>query len=223
MENKIAASWQQNSRAWIETIEQEHIASRKLATNQAILRAILREKPTEVLDMGCGEGWLCRQLQASGIATLGIDVAEELITHAKNTSKGTFLCYGYEALIEGSFEPEQHFDVIAFNYSLFGEASTPAILKKAGEWLKPQGKVIIQTLDPAHPAFAGFKSSQWIQEDWGDMKASFVLPMDWYYRIHKDWLEMFANLGYEVAQQENIRHPLLGSPISVIFTLRKSD
>ncbi len=224
MEHNIISSWEQNSQAWIETIEQQHIASRNLATNEAIISAIVGHQPRRVLDMGCGEGWLCQKLHSLGMDTLGIDAAGKLVERAiQRTGMSTFLHHSYEALVSGSFHPDAPFDLIVFNYSLFGEAATPAILQKVQEWLTPQGKVLIQTLDPEHPAFKDLGRAQWVKEDWAGMQVAFEVPMDWYYRTMADWESMFAALGYDLQNTAFIRHPEQKTPISVIFTLQKAE
>lgn len=52
----------------IRTIDEGELESRTLVTNTAILGTILQHHPKNVLDNGCGEGWLTRSLQTQGIA-----------------------------------------------------------------------------------------------------------------------------------------------------------
>ena len=85
----ILNSWQVNSKSWINTIDQEEIASRTLATNQAIVNSVIAHQPQRVLDMGCGEGWLCRTLYHLNIAVCGIDGATALIENAKTKGGGS--------------------------------------------------------------------------------------------------------------------------------------
>lgn len=221
-DQNIIASWNQNSQAWITTLDNGYIESRKVATNAAILEAVLRHHPRKVLDMGCGEGWLCRQLDDQGVETLGIDCAETLIANAADKRRLRFVCASYEQLLEGEPVVTEKFEVIVFNYALFGEAHTPAILQLVQHWLEPGGRVIIQTLDPQHPAFADFTEARWIQEDWAAMQTVYPSAMPWFYRPLPDWLDLFEQLGYSLENTTPVAHPEHKSRISVIFTLVKS-
>ena len=40
------------------------------------------KRPSTVLDIGCGEGWLCRALADKGMKVWGVDAIPELITAA---------------------------------------------------------------------------------------------------------------------------------------------
>ena len=42
-------------------------------------KAVLALQPERVLDLGCGEGWLCRALLANEIEAVGIDGVPELV------------------------------------------------------------------------------------------------------------------------------------------------
>ena len=75
-DQQIIDSWDVNAAPWVRAVRNHEIPSRRLVTDQAIIDAVMRRKPTSVLDLGCGEGWLARELSARGV-----DVLEKL--HAR--------------------------------------------------------------------------------------------------------------------------------------------
>ena len=70
---RMLQSWDSNAGAWTDAVRERRIASRRAGTDDAIVAAVLRTKPANVLDVGCGEGWLARALAAHGCRTVGID------------------------------------------------------------------------------------------------------------------------------------------------------
>lgn len=72
-EEKIIESWTANAANWIDILDNNGIESRRLVTNKAIVAAVSGNKPVSVLDLGCGEGWLAKELQEKGIEMTGID------------------------------------------------------------------------------------------------------------------------------------------------------
>ncbi|MBV1950845.1 MAG: class I SAM-dependent methyltransferase [Cycloclasticus sp.] len=96
----IVGSWLDNAKPWVTAVRQNEIESRVLITNKAITDAILQKSPNTVLDIGCGEGWLARELNKTGINVLGIDVIPELVTAATEKGGGIFKVVSYEDLIE---------------------------------------------------------------------------------------------------------------------------
>ena len=90
-EQKIINSWQANAANWIDIIDSNGIESRRLITNKAIVEAVCEVKPLSVLDIGCGEGWLSKELYNNGIAMTGVDVIPDLIEKAKEKNIGKFI------------------------------------------------------------------------------------------------------------------------------------
>ncbi|MBQ0784305.1 MAG: class I SAM-dependent methyltransferase, partial [Amphritea sp.] len=72
-DNQIVESWRKNVSPWVKAIQNKEIESRRLVTDQAILETISSIPAKNALDIGCGEGWLVRELSARGISTTGID------------------------------------------------------------------------------------------------------------------------------------------------------
>ena len=115
-DRNIIDSWLQNAKPWVSAVRNNEIESRSLITNSAIIKAILDRKPRNVLDIGCGEGWLSRELASSGIAMHGIDVVPELIDEATHRGGGTFQVLSYEEMSQDVFGDK--FDIAVCNFSL---------------------------------------------------------------------------------------------------------
>ena len=95
----VLDSWNQNAYSWITAIENEEIESRKIVTNNAIIDAIMSYSPDSILDMGCGEGWLTRELTIRGMEAWGVDGVSPLIEKAKIMNYGKFLVVSYEDIV----------------------------------------------------------------------------------------------------------------------------
>jgi hypothetical protein len=51
---RLLESWQDNAGAWTAAIRTSAIESRRVATDAAILGAVLDRRPQRVFDLGCG-------------------------------------------------------------------------------------------------------------------------------------------------------------------------
>ncbi|WP_243296554.1 class I SAM-dependent methyltransferase [Bacillus litorisediminis] len=146
-DRQLEESWKVNSKAWTESIRYEKIISRKTVTNPAIIQTILSQMPQSVLDVGCGEGWLARELAQKGIHVVGIDSSEPLIDEAKKLGGGEFHCMNYDAFSDHPTVVGAEFDVAVFNFSLLSEQIQP-VLYASKQVIKNSGRIIIQTLHP---------------------------------------------------------------------------
>lgn len=212
---KIIASWQANATNWIATIDNAEIESRKLATNTAIVETVLSYPGKTVLDIGCGEGWLTRELRKNGKEAYGVDAIPALIENAIAKDGGYYQVCSYKKLSEGVALMLLSFDAIAINFALIDKNDTEALIKALHKYLAKDGMVFIQTLHPS--AVADNEQSGWKEGSWNGMKRDFVQPYDWYYRTMNDWENLFSSAGLNVIEIKEALHPETKSPLSVIF------
>ena len=101
--------------------------------------SMLRE-PFSAIDVGCGNGWVCRKLQSNDNCSkvVGIDGSIEMINKAKQKSTGEF----HLAKLPG-WKPSQKFDLIHSMEFLYYLKDPLEMLKVFfNEWLNDKGVLI---------------------------------------------------------------------------------
>lgn len=216
-EKAIIDSWQTNANAWIDIIGNNGIESRKLITNKAIIDTVININPSTVLDIGCGEGWLAKELTDRGAAVTGIDVIPALIENAKAKTQGTFIVASYEDIAQGRVSLPHRFDAIVINFALIGKESTESLLKALPSLLNVDGRLFIQTLHPYSRKESGDYSSGWKTGSWTGLGHQFTQPYEWYFRTLEDWIQLLNESGFTKVIAADILHPVNDSKLSVIF------
>jgi 2-polyprenyl-3-methyl-5-hydroxy-6-metoxy-1,4-benzoquinol methylase len=214
-DEKILESWHQNAKAWINSIEHHEIESRILVTNKAIVDCILDKKPLNVLDIGCGEGWLSRELNNFGIQTLGIDAVPELIDEATKKGKGNFKLLPYEGISNANIH--EKFDVAVCNFSLIGNESVKKIFKNLPELLTKNGYFIIQTIHPILGCGDSAYQDGWRKGSWKGFSDSFTNPAPWYFRTLDTWINLFVTNGFIINSIIEPINPKTKSIASILF------
>ncbi|MCB9265481.1 MAG: class I SAM-dependent methyltransferase [Lewinellaceae bacterium] len=219
-ESHILRSWALNAQNWIQTIDNEEIESRKLATNRAIVEAILQYRPRKVLDLGCGEGWLTRLLSREGIEAYGADGTAALIEDARRKGPGNYQVRTYEEIVAGEPLDGEPFDTIAINFGLFGKESTEALIGALKERLAPGGQAIIQTLHPFGLMEKGVPyAGHWESNSWDGLKGEYTEPHRWYFRTIGEWVSLFTSLGLAIRELREPLNPESRKPLSLLFVV----
>ena len=122
------------------------------------VRKLLGEiKPTSVLDLGCGQGVLARQLP-SNLRYVGVDSARLLITQAKKLDHHPHHTYHLADMTQDlSFIPGS-FDLITLVLSLQNCDHPEQVIHQAAAKLSPTGKILIVL---NHPCFRIARQSGW--------------------------------------------------------------
>ncbi|MBD2101683.1 methyltransferase domain-containing protein [Leptolyngbya sp. FACHB-261] len=214
-DQKIIDSWRKNAEAWTTAVRQGQIESRKLVTNQAIIDAVLSRLPMSMLDMGCGEGWLARELAAKGIEVLGIDVVPELIERAQAAGPGRFEALSYEAISAGQLS--ERFDVVVSNFALLGEQSVGDVFRAVPALLNTRGACIVQTIHPIMGCGEHRYEDGWRVGSWDGFNSNFVDPAPWYFRTLESWVKLFADADLRLVELREPVHPRTGKPASALF------
>ena len=219
-EQHIIQSWKINAGNWIDIIENNGIESRKLATNKAIVEAVSNAKPGTVLDIGCGEGWLAKELYNKGINVTGVDVIPELIEKVKQKVPGDFYVASFEDIYLNKLVFSKLFDAIVINFALIGKESTENLLGSLPRYLSNNGKLFIQTLHPHSRKSINDYTSGWKEGSWDGLGEQFTQPYQWYFRTLEDWLLLLDKSGFTNIKISEVLHPHNFSLLSVIFTCK---
>ena len=212
---RIVDSWRKNATPWTKAVREHQIESRRLVTNRAILDAILGRSPNVVLDIGCGEGWLVRELAAHGVRAIGVDVVPELIQQATRAGGGEFHVASYEAIAQGQLRISV--DVAVANFALLGKESVNDLIRYAPALLTPGGAMVVQTLHPVVATGDLPYQDGWRSGSWAGFSAEFTDPAPWYFRTTESWVKLLAENGFRVVELREPLHPATGKPASVIF------
>ncbi len=117
LDARIVASWIDTAQAWTQVVRDRLIPSRTAGTDHAIVSAASGLAPGPMLDIGCGEGFLVRELGLRGVTAHGIDVSAPLIDLAR-AAGGTFTVMTYDELQRDPAAVPGPWQGIVCNFSL---------------------------------------------------------------------------------------------------------
>lgn len=217
-EKSILACWQKNARPWTKAVRQQEIESRRLVTDLAIVDVILAVEPASVIDVGCGEGWLARELLAKNIDVLGVDAEPELINNAQQIGSGRFDVVSYADIAAG--ELREQFDVAVCNFSLLGKESVESLFKAMPLLLNDTGYFVVQTLHPMSSCGQQDYKDGWREGSWQGFNNDFTAPAPWYFRTLESWLQLFQKSGFAKPEIIEPVHPETGQKCAIIFITR---
>jgi SAM-dependent methyltransferase len=229
---RLRASWESNASAWTAAIRNGRIPSRRLATDLAIVTACERvlstRRTADVLDVGCGEGWLARRLASPSVRVVGVDASAALIESARRTSPNAaaaaprYEVVDYEELRRNASTIAGPFDLIVCNYALLDDAlaSTLTALRLR---LARDGAVAIQTVHPWVAAGDGPYEDGWRVETFSSFEEPFPSTMPWYFRTLGSWLRDVRAAGLEVSRLDEPLHPETRRPLSLVITAQWSE
>jgi SAM-dependent methyltransferase len=215
----LRESWIANADAWRDAVRERRIESRRLVTDGAIVSAVLECSPRRVLDLGCGEGWLARELARHGIAVTGVDASVPLVDDATASGGASFLAVTYESIIDDPSCAGSGYDVIVANFSLLDDRTGPllAALRRTYDVSSVERSwLLVQTLHPTAVPDAE-DGDGWRVESFAAMPGQWPSPMPWFFMTPKSWRATFAAAGYEVVATREPLHPQSGQPLSMLW------
>ena len=216
-DDKIIDSWHKNATPWTAAVREQRIESRRLATDAAIVEAVMSRQPRSVLDIGCGEGWLVRALGGRGVETvIGVDVVPTLVAQARERGGGDFRVASYEAIARG--ELDVSVDVAVANFALIGKDAVDALIRAIPSLLTPAGSLVIQTLHPLVACGDLPYEDGWRTGSWAGFSDDFTDPAPWYFRTTESWIRLLVGAGLHLIEMREPIHPNTRKPASVIFT-----
>jgi len=111
-----------------------------------LLDELLEVGGRDVLDVGCGEGWLVRRLAKAGARVVGVDPLAAALERARREGPADHPARYVEGVAEALPFPAAGFDVIVFFNSLHHvpEDRMDAALAEAARVLRPGGVLYVQ-------------------------------------------------------------------------------
>ncbi|MEM7485675.1 MAG: class I SAM-dependent methyltransferase [Bacteroidota bacterium] len=220
MKTSIISSWEKNAAEWIKVIQGDAIPSRKY-TNAAILNMISKLECENIVDIGCGEGWLTRELSKLGLNAVGLDAIEQLLVEARKKGAEDYHTFTFEDIIAGKTIPNAPFDVAIFNFCLYLGEDLQTLLKKTLDGISDNGTILIQTLHPFSLIQNGLPyKSQWLSDSWKGLPGNFEEGHAWYARTFEDWIALISNLeNIHFSTKEVLSEKQ--QPVSLILKIHK--
>jgi SAM-dependent methyltransferase len=174
--------WSESADAWIAEMGERGDFSREFVLDPAIRERLCGRRFGRALDVGCGEGRLCRLLAGEGIEAVGVDPTEALLAEARRRDPtGDYRLGRAEEL---AFEDES-FDLVVSCLTLIGIDDISRAIPEMARVLRPGGSLLIANL--ANFFSAGLDTDLgWTIDEKGEKLA---YRIDDYFRERPIWAE----------------------------------
>lgn len=107
-----------------------------------------------VLDIGCGAGLLCEPLSRLGAQVIGIDPSQSNIAAAKLHADKSHLAIDYRCTTVEEIDPRERFDIVLAMEVVEHVTDVGVFLKRCASMLKPNGLMVVSTLNRNWKSFA---------------------------------------------------------------------
>lgn len=201
----------------------------------------------DVLDAGCGTGYLSQKLKTRGARVVGIDFAPEMIRIARNTFPD--IDFRVDSCPELKTVASDSIDLVIANYVLMDTPDLEGTIRNFYRVLRHSGATVIVFSHPCFPQGQGTTSTtektvsyhwessyfeRWkcIDPPWGRFTDHFI----WFHRPLSDYWRAFKEAGFQVedfdephitperydqAPNQDFLEKCKTRPYSVAFKLRK--
>lgn len=117
-----------------------------------------------VVDLGCGYGWFCRDAREKGAKyVLGLDISERMLNKAKEMTSDNAIMYRQENL-EQLILAENTYDLAYSSLTLHYIEDLSTLLKTVYQSLKPGGYFVFSA---EHPIYTAPKQPGWLTDKGG--------------------------------------------------------
>lgn len=212
--------------------------------NPAVMDLLGDIEGKTILDLGCGEGHLARnlaELTSGKIRGFGVDASEKMISTAQAKSQAFTLCLTFQQADAGELTgfQDDFFDIAVCNMALMDIKDYTQAIREVARTLKMKGVFIFSIL---HPCFMT-PGSDWIKDEHdhiiGWKVADYYLNLAWqwtiksrmkkqtyhFHRTLQDYFSALRTCGFVVA---DIREPgpspeLIQMKSRLIHNLKRAD
>jgi 2-polyprenyl-3-methyl-5-hydroxy-6-metoxy-1,4-benzoquinol methylase len=144
-------AWNGGADAWNTFVESGADYHRWEVHGPGLLDACGAVAGLRVLDLGCGQGFFSRQLAQRGARVVGVDLAEQMVQHARAHEARRPLGIAYHALDAACVAqrwPAGSFDLVTSCMALADMADAAAVLRGARAVLVPAGRLVFSIPNP---------------------------------------------------------------------------
>ena len=159
MDEKIRDQWESNAEAFSGLIDGEGTPHHKKILNPCVEELLGDVKGKQLLDAGCGEGYLSRYYAKKGAIVTAIDLSQRLIeTSEQLTDDGVTIDYRVDNVCYIESVPNGEFDLILSNLVLLNVPCLDDAIREFQRVLKVGGILVFSIV---HPAFNFYGPGSW--------------------------------------------------------------
>ena len=149
----VQANWNTNADRWDARYDDDGDANRRYQSDEPMLELLGAVQSLKILDVGSGNGYLCRKLAKGGAIMTGVELSDRFVKIATDRERaeklGITYCHGSASQMD--FLPNFGFDKAVANYVLMDIRDYSAALRQVYRVLKPGGSFVVVI---SHPCFA---------------------------------------------------------------------
>jgi SAM-dependent methyltransferase len=209
------AFWDRVAEDWKVQVGDEGDSNRRMNSDPVLWKFAGDVVNREVLDAGCGTGYLSKKLHDAGAHVTGIDFSERMIAIARAAYPA--VAFRVDSCSELSTVANGAFEVIVSNYVLMDTPRLEETMHAFHRALRPGGIAVLIFSHPcfpqsrATPSDTGevvyrwevpyFQQGKRIDPPWAHFKSEFI----WFHRPLSDYWKAFSRAGFDVVDFEEPR------------------
>jgi SAM-dependent methyltransferase len=176
----MSNGWELSAQAWIESMGERGDWAREHVLDPVMLGRIAAGGFSSALDVGCGEGRVCRMLKAARVNATGIDPTPQMLETARRRDPSGDYRLGDARRLE--FEAAS-FDLVVSYLTLIDIPDFRTAISEMVRVLKPGGSLLIANLTGFTSACA---AQGWVEDEQG---RRLHYPVDRYLDEFSFWFE----------------------------------
>jgi len=208
--------WNDVAEDWRIQVGDEGDSNRRLNSDPVLWTFAGDVRGLEVLDAGCGTGYLSNILSERGARVTGIDFSESMIAIARATYPAVE--FRVDSCSKLRTIGDEHFHMVIANYVLMDTPDLDGAMAAFNRVLKPAGVAVLVFSHPCFPAgranlsedhervrydwdFPYFQEKKCTDPPWGHFTSDFI----WFHRPLSDYWKAFTAAGFDVVDFEEPR------------------